>query len=339
MPTGNDLPTDGLGARNRRPIVAVVMAVLLIATAFYFRNFLFYENLHPVIEGQIYRSAQPTAAGLQHAIDSIGLRTVLNLKGSAPDDNLESGILAISKQADLNLRFVRLSARRWPSPQEVEQLIDAIDTSPRPLLIHCQGGTDRSGLASAIALLLGTDDLTAAEAQFALRYGYPGESLGSDLPGFLTAYRAWLAARDEPHSASRFRDWVATDYIAYYYEAEIEFAPPERGVDVGEAFTMRVRVINRSTQPIPLHCEAGAGVRLSMRLRAVTPNPHNLGERRFCATNMSLAAGEQIEIETDTYLIQTPGTYQFTADLVDENREQFFADMGSVITSRTLVVR
>ena len=51
----------------------------------------------------------------------------------------------------LDVRYVRLSARRWPSPAEIEKLVSHLESAERPVLIHCQGGTDRSGLAAAIA--------------------------------------------------------------------------------------------------------------------------------------------------------------------------------------------
>lgn len=316
-----------------------IVAVIAISIAVYFQNYLFYENLHPVIEDHVYRSAQPTAKGLQRAIESAGLRSVINLKSGDPGDVPAHEISDIAQSAKLDLRYVRLSARRWPSPQEVQQLIENLDTAPRPVLIHCQGGTDRSGLASAVALLLADRDLAEADAQFAIRFGYPGPSLGSDLPGFLAEYREWLAEHRHPHTADRFRSWVATDYVAYYYEAEIDFDVPEEPIRVGDEFTLRLRVTNRSSQDIPLRCDEGAGVRLSVRLRALAPEPRNLRERRFCSSDTALAPGAEIEISTDTYRMTAPGKYEFTADLVDEQREHWFADMGSAVAKRTLVVR
>jgi protein tyrosine/serine phosphatase len=120
---------------------------------------------------------------------------VINLKGQG------AGSTAYTQAADagqLDVRYVRLSARRWPSPAEIEKLVSHLESAERPVLIHCQGGTDRSGLAAAIALLLAGESPELASEQFSLKFGYPGPVLGSDLPGFLASYRAWLSDRNCP---------------------------------------------------------------------------------------------------------------------------------------------
>ena len=58
-------------------------STLAALVVFQFGNYLFRGNLHTVIPGQIYRSAQPTPVSLARWIESIGLRSLINLKGKS----------------------------------------------------------------------------------------------------------------------------------------------------------------------------------------------------------------------------------------------------------------
>ena len=126
-----------------RKNLIVAGIVLSVALSFYFRNFLFRENLHPVIAHDVYRSAQPSPEGLTRAIESIGLRSVINLKSSRSGDRDLKAVMQVEGMRKIDFRYVHLSARRLPSPSEVEQVIENLRDAARPVLIHCQGGTDR----------------------------------------------------------------------------------------------------------------------------------------------------------------------------------------------------
>lgn len=314
--------------------------VLAVAAAGIFELWplLFDGNLHAVIDGQVYRSAQPAPDQLRHWTETYGLRSLVNLKGGDAPDRDSHDTIAAAREAGLDVGYVRLSARRLPSPAEVERLIDRLDHAPRPVLLHCQGGTDRSGLAAAVALLLAGRSIDAAADQFSLAYGYLGPALGSDLPAFVASYRAWLAANGVEHTPARFRRWVAEDYIAYYYEARLAFEPLPRAAKTGEPFALTLRVTNASPEPIPMSCTEGAGVRLSLRLRRLEAAGHELSERRFCRDAQALAPGAQVQIVAGNYRLRDPGRYEFAADLVDEAREHWFADMGSNVGRLTLTV-
>ncbi len=328
---------------KRKSLLVYIAAVSSLAAGLvlFFRDFLFHENLHTVIAGDVYRSAQPSPEMLERWTRTIGLRSLINLKGANPQDRTEGATTRTAIAAGLDIQYVRLSARRWPSPAEVEQLIAGLDAAPRPVLIHCHGGTDRSGLAAAIALLLEGRGPERAGKQFSLEFGYPGSLLGSDLPGFVESYRDWLANSKQPHTAQRFRAWVRTDYVAYYYEADLEFAPLPVPLRAAQPFTLEVRVTNRSSQPIPMRCTEHEGVRLSLSLRSLEPEGASAGaarERRFCNSAAELAPHASVVVETTEYSLESPGTYEFAADLVDENREHFFADMGSRVARTTFTV-
>ena len=56
-------------------------------------------------------------------------------------------------------------------PERLARLMELIDTLPRPLLIHCQSGADRSGLASALFLARAAK-ATEFQAEWQLSFFY-----------------------------------------------------------------------------------------------------------------------------------------------------------------------
>jgi len=315
---------------QRAAIVALALALATLAGSH--RAYLFYGNLHAVVPGEIYRAAQPSDARLERWRTALGLRAVLNLKGSG----VAKGPTG-EDTTSLEWHSVRMSARRLPSPGEVARLIEVFDTAERPLLVHCHGGTDRSGLASAVALLLDGRTTNEARRQFALRFGYPGRTLGSVQPDFIDHYDAWLASAPHSHTAARFREWVTHHYVVDYYEASLAITPAHEPLRAGAPFSLHVEVTNRSSEAIPMRCDAGAGVRLSLRAHALDDASQGApGDRRFCAGDADLAPGERVRIEAPGFRIQHPGRYAWKADLVDERREQWFEQMGSPPARRIL---
>jgi protein tyrosine/serine phosphatase len=81
----------------------------------------------------------------------------------------------ISETRRLNVAHVnfRMSARRELTATEAATLIMLMKEAEKPVLIHCQAGADRSGLASAIylAAVKGSDEATAG-SQLSIRFGH-----------------------------------------------------------------------------------------------------------------------------------------------------------------------
>ncbi len=66
-----------------------------------------------------------------------------------------------------------LSAHREVTDEEMEQILAVIRAAPKPVLIHCQMGADRTGLVSAL-YLYSIKEKSAAEAgrELSMRYGH-----------------------------------------------------------------------------------------------------------------------------------------------------------------------
>ncbi len=99
------------------------------------------RNLYKV-EDDLYRGAQPTATGFQE-LAALGVKTVLRVSGGDGDDIL------IAKDS-LKLIHVPMSAWGLRDDRVLEALRVMADPANRPLMIHCQHGSDRTGALVAL---------------------------------------------------------------------------------------------------------------------------------------------------------------------------------------------
>ncbi len=110
-------------------------------------------QLLAVVPGEVYRSGQPSASTLERWIDGTGLRTVVNLQGT---QRRKPWFIAERRAAEtrgVGFHVLRLHPKRMPRAQDLRKLLELIENEPRPILLHCRLGVDRSGLAAAMALL------------------------------------------------------------------------------------------------------------------------------------------------------------------------------------------
>lgn len=132
-------------------------------------------NFHPVIDGQLYRSAQPTADELAAYVRAHGIKTVINLRGAHPGTPWYDDEVAMAGGLGVKHIDFGLFASKVVSAQKIDQLVAMMETAPKPILIHCQAGADRSGLVSALYMrkIAGMDE-RQAEGQLSFYYGHIG---------------------------------------------------------------------------------------------------------------------------------------------------------------------
>lgn len=151
-------------------------------------------NFHSVVVGEVYRSAQPTSADIWIAQEEHGIRTILNLRGAKPGRVWYDREAAAARKLGIRLVDFKMSAGKALSKDRTAELVRLLRTLPKPLLIHCKAGADRTGLASALYLAVVKEgDVDTAEWQLSARYGHIG------IPVFGAAWamdETWDAAED-----------------------------------------------------------------------------------------------------------------------------------------------
>lgn len=129
-------------------------------------------NVHVVETGVIVRSAEPSAQRLEEAAHRYGIRSVVNLRGPNAGRAWYDEELAASGKLGLQHFDIALSAQHELSPAQIDAVLAIVDKAPKPVLIHCNGGSDRTGLISAAWLFAHGAGAQAAGEQLSLRYGH-----------------------------------------------------------------------------------------------------------------------------------------------------------------------
>ncbi|QDU19102.1 tyrosine-protein phosphatase [Urbifossiella limnaea] len=300
----------------RRRLLRLAGAAAGLALAAEAGRVVVWTNRHAVVPGRVYRSAQLSPAGLTDEIAEHGIRTVVNLRGTCPDVPWYLAEARATVATDVNLEDVSLSAKRLPSPSEIRRLVEILDRTEYPILLHCQQGADRTGLAAAAVLLLHSDaTLGQARRQLWPRYGHVNAGRTAAIDRFFDFYEAWLAARNEPHSRERFRQWATAEYCPGPYRARLTLIDPAPAYPAARGVPLHVRCENTAIEPWVFRPGSAGGVQLRYSVYTPTGTKLYVGHAgRLAAT---VAPGESITLVAGLPPLREPGRYVFHADLVD----------------------
>jgi uncharacterized protein (TIGR01244 family) len=121
------------------------------------------KNFHKVDE-YLYRSGQPQKSDMKSAQEK-GIKTIINLRNVIDDKQEIKGTRLV--QVKIPLRAKKLTY------DDIVIVLNAIEASKKPVLIHCLHGSDRTGcMVAAYQILNGMSKEKAIEEFFKLEYGY-----------------------------------------------------------------------------------------------------------------------------------------------------------------------
>jgi protein tyrosine phosphatase (PTP) superfamily phosphohydrolase (DUF442 family) len=194
---------------GRRVWLPLVLTTFLVAVAAdYVWNA--FDNFHEVLPRTLYRSGQLSPAHLQAHAQINGIHTIINLRGPNPAEEWYRQEVEAARNGGLVHIDLPIDSL-FPTKDELRELAQVLESCPKPVLIHCQSGIDRTGIASALACLLLDDSSTPELAidQLAWQYGcLPGRKSRESKRDFLLAYGTWLRGRGQEHSREHFRAWL-----------------------------------------------------------------------------------------------------------------------------------
>lgn len=132
-------------------------------------------NFHEVIPGEYYRSAQPSAVQIADYAKRYKIRTIVNLRGASTEAWYRNETLAAQDLGITHVDF-KMSATRELTPERAQELVQLLKDAQKPILVHCQAGADRSGLASVLYLnqVALMDEHTAEQQLMPILYGHVG---------------------------------------------------------------------------------------------------------------------------------------------------------------------
>lgn len=130
-------------------------------------------NFHWVVPGEAARAMQPWAGGVNAFLRRHRIAAVINLRGRNDDLGWWQRETAITQAAGIAHLDAMLDSRKIPTRDMLVRLMDCFDTAPKPFLLKCSGGQDRSSFAAALYILYrdGWEALPRARNQFA-RFPY-----------------------------------------------------------------------------------------------------------------------------------------------------------------------
>ena len=146
-----------------------IFSPLLVIALLWIGYFLIYGNFHKV-DKSLYRSAQLFSFNMPYYIENKHIKSILNLRGSA-DKKWYRDELRISKEYNLTHYDYDMGDREESSIEGMNEIIAILEKAPKPILIHCKAGADRTSLVSALYLYAMKKDKNA-EKEISILYGH-----------------------------------------------------------------------------------------------------------------------------------------------------------------------
>ncbi len=164
-----------------------------------------WRNWATVLPGRVYRSNHPTPGQLARAVASFGLRTVVNLRGKAPNPSTALSAAAAGRLG-IDHVYMAFESRGAPHRERILRFHAIYRTMKLPALLHCKSGADRAGLAAGLVVLFEGGTAAAAARQLSWRYLHVGLAPTGILDAFFRMYAA------DGEGRRPFLDWVREEY-------------------------------------------------------------------------------------------------------------------------------
>jgi hypothetical protein len=284
-------------------------------------------NLHAVIPGQVYRCGQLSGETLERIVAERKIRTVVNLRGCSVPSPWYLEECRATHHLNVGQEDICFSANRLPSIHELRRLVEVLDRAEYPILLHCRHGADRTGLASAIVLLLQSDtNLDEARGQLAARFGHVSFGRIRFLDRFLELYSLWLESRKLDHSPTHFREWIATENFPGEGCCAIEVLQWPEQLACGEPGSLRVRIHNTGITPWQFRAGTNAGFHAGFIL--FDEQDQALAYGRAGLFDALVAPGQSVDLTVVFPAVRIPGKYRLLVDMVDEPQGWFY-QLGS----------
>jgi len=343
--------TDRSAEPRRHVATFAIAAVLLViaGAALYWRVHSF--DLREVVPGGTSRVARPGDRDTGNAVTSMGIRTIVNLRGPNPKSAWYRDELGVAERLHVKLVSLRFETFDWPPRIETLALVDTLDHAPRPLLMHCHSGLDRSGWAAGVVRLLRGDSIDDARNELSLLKGHVCRLNTCALHRFFDLYETWLGRSGRTHSAATFHEWLKSSYYPPPYAAKIEpIGELPHTVPAGTPLFFNVGVTNISDTGWLAPSDTKHGIRLGARiLGPFDPAPADPLESfrvphtkardlfRDLTTPGVWKSGTTRQLEVGFRAPAEPGLYFVQVDMVDES-VHWFSDLGNAGLVLPLVV-
>lgn len=108
------------------------------------------DNFHTVQKNHLYRSKQLSPKRYLYYVKKYGIKSIVNLRGAHPHKKWWRKEYAFTKKFKINYYNIPMRASSYSTKENLIFLLSIYQKAPRPILIHCHGGADRTGEAAAL---------------------------------------------------------------------------------------------------------------------------------------------------------------------------------------------
>jgi len=165
-----------------------------------------FRNLHQ-ISPEMWRANQPSPEQIARYAAELGLKTILNLRGTS-----DKGYYLLEREAcerhGIALVDFQVFSRDSPTRETVLGARDLFKSIAYPALMHCKSGADRAGVMAALYMHF-RQGQPIEEAKKQLSFDYLHIRYGKT--GILDYFFETYLREGQP-AGLEFADWVATAY-------------------------------------------------------------------------------------------------------------------------------
>ena len=130
-------------------------------------------NVHAVQAGIVYRSAQLDQDDFESIIKSRKIRSILNLRGEDANERWYRSEMAAVQATGVRHFDYGIGSTSYVDAKQVKEILAILRSAPKPLLIHCASGADRTGLVAALYLAeIEGKPVEEAAQQLSILYGH-----------------------------------------------------------------------------------------------------------------------------------------------------------------------
>lgn len=164
-----------MSIRNHSFLVIIALSFSSLLTSAF--EYEFESNPHPrawgvVEENRVYRSGHPRGDQFSFLAEKYNLKSLLVLTGSmAKELSIE---MEYANKKGIATLFLPISDKEPLSDENLFKIVQFLKDAPKPLLMHCRAGADRTGLVSAIYrhLFMDSSLVEAKKDMLSLRWGH-----------------------------------------------------------------------------------------------------------------------------------------------------------------------
>jgi len=151
----------------------VIYIVILLSIALCLGVYFFiYGNFHKV-DSNVYRSAQLFWFNLIY-LKIFKIKSILNLRKIRrhKDKKWYKDEIGIANKLNIDMYEYPIGDRELISIDDMTNIVNIIKNAPKPILIHCKTGADRTSLATALYHYAVNNDKDKAHRSLSIIYGH-----------------------------------------------------------------------------------------------------------------------------------------------------------------------